>query len=69
MKVQAHSSLKPPPEYNQDQTPKSRFIMALLTNLVVMEILCSFRLVLEVKTGKEIPDSSRLEILEKFFSK
>ena len=43
--------------------------MALLTNLVVMEILCSFRLVLEVKTGKEIPDSSRLEILEKFFSK
>ena len=31
-----------------------------------MEILCSFRLVLDGKTGKEIPDSSRLEFLEKF---
>ena len=30
-----------------------------------MEILCSFRLVLEGKTGKEIPESSRLEFLEK----
>ena len=32
----------------------------------VTEILCSFKLVLEGKTGKEIPDSSRLEFLEKF---
>ena len=31
-----------------------------------MEILCSFRLVLDGKTGKEIPNSSRLEFLEKF---
>ena len=31
-----------------------------------MEILCSFRLVLEGKTGKEIPESSRFEFLEKF---
>ena len=31
-----------------------------------MEILCSFRLVLEGKIGKEIPESSRLEFLEKF---
>ena len=31
-----------------------------------MEILCSFRLVLEGKAGKEIPESSRLEYLEKF---
>ena len=30
------------------------------------EILCSFKLVLEGKTGKEIPESSRLEFLEKF---
>ena len=30
------------------------------------EILCSFRVVLEEKTGKEIPESSRLEFLEKF---
>ena len=32
----------------------------------VTEILCSFRLVLEGKTGKEVPESSRLEFLEKF---
>ena len=31
-----------------------------------MEILCSFRLVVEGKTGKEIPESSRLQFLEKF---
>ena len=33
-----------------------------------MEILCSFRLVLEGKTGKEISESSRLEFLEKFLA-
>ena len=32
----------------------------------VTEILCSFRLVLAGKTGKEITESSRLEFLEKF---
>ena len=32
----------------------------------VTEILWSFRLVLEGKTSKEIPESSRLEFLEKF---
>ena len=32
----------------------------------VIEILCCFRLVLEGKTVKEIPESSRLEFLEKF---
>ena len=31
-----------------------------------MEILCSFRLALEVETIEEIPDSSRLEFLEKY---
>ena len=31
-----------------------------------MEILCSFKLVLEGKTGKERPESSRLEFKEKF---
>ena len=29
-----------------------------------MQILCSFRLVLEGRTGKEIPESSRLKFLE-----
>ena len=33
-----------------------------------MEILCSFRLALEGKTGKEIPESSRFEFLEKFLA-
>ena len=40
--------------------------MTFLTILRFTEILCSFRLVLEGKTGKEIPESSRLEFLEKF---
>ena len=33
-----------------------------------MEILCSFRLDLEGKTGKEISQSSRFEFLEKFLA-
>ena len=40
--------------------------MTFLTILGVTEILRSFKLVLEGKTGKEIPESSRLEFLEKF---
>ena len=40
--------------------------MTFLTILGVTEVLCSFKLVLEGKTGKEIPESSRLEFLEKF---
>ena len=32
----------------------------------VTEILCSFRLVLEEKTDKDVPESSQLEFLEKF---
>ena len=40
--------------------------MTFLTILGVTEILCSFRLVLEGKTGKEVPELSRLEFLEKF---
>ena len=49
-----------------DAIDKSRFIMTFLTILGVIEILCSFRLVLEGKTGKKIPETSRLEFLEKF---
>ena len=40
--------------------------MTFLIILGVIEILCSFRLVLEEKTGNKIPESSRLEFLEKF---
>ena len=38
--------------------------MTFLTIFEIMEILCSFRLVIEGKTGKEIPESSRSEFLE-----
>ena len=40
--------------------------MTFLKILGVSEIVCSFRLVLEGKTDKEIPNSSSLEFLEKF---
>ena len=42
--------------------------MTFLTIFGVTEMLRSFRLVLEGKTGKEIPESSRLEFLEKFLA-
>ena len=35
----------------------------------VIEIPCSFKLVLEGKTGKEIPESSQLDFSEKFSAK
>ena len=47
-----------------DTFDKSRFIMTFLTILWVKEILCSFRLVLKGKIGKEIAESSRLAFLE-----
>ena len=47
---------------------ESRFVTTFLTILGVMEILWSFRLVLEGEIGKEIPESSRLEFLEKFLA-
>ena len=46
---------------------KSRLVMTFVTNLEITEI-CSFRLVLEGKTGKEIREASRLEFLEKFLA-
>ena len=50
-----------------DTFHESRFVMMFLTILGVTEI-CSFSLVLEGKTGKEIPKSLRLEFLEKFLA-
>ena len=47
-----------------DAFDESRFVMTFLTILGVNEILCTFRLVLEKKTG--ISESSRLEFLEVF---
>ena len=51
-----------------DAFDKSRFVMTFSTILGVMEILCSFRLLLEGKIGKDIPESSRLEFLEKLLA-
>ena len=42
--------------------------MTFLAILGVTEISCSFRLVIEGKTGKKISESSRLEFLEKFLA-
>ena len=70
-KIQTHSSLEPPPTKIQsgpDVFDKSRFVMTFWTILGVTEILCSFRLVLEGKTGKAIPESLRLEFLGKFLA-
>ena len=39
--------------------------MTFLTILRITEKLCSFRLVVEGKTAKEIPESLKLEFLEK----
>ena len=68
MKVQAHSPLEPPLEYNQDQMPlmNQGSLWLFLTILGVTEILSSLRLVLEGKTSKEIPESSRLEFFKEF---
>ena len=48
---------------------KSRLVMPFLTNLGITEILCIFRLVLEGRAGKEIPDPSTIDFLDKFSAK
>ena len=50
-----------------DAFDKLRFVMTFLAILGVTEI-CSFRLVLQGKTGKEILQSSRWEFIEKFLA-
>ena len=50
-----------------DAFSKLRIVMTFLTILRVTEILCSSTLLLEGKTGKDIPQSSRLEFSEKFW--
>ena len=51
-----------------DAFDKSMFVMTFLTILRVMEILCGFRSILKEKTGKEISESLKLELLEKFLA-
>ena len=47
-----------------------KLVMTFLTIFRVIEILCSCRLILEGKTGKEIPNSTklRLDLLEKLLA-
>ena len=47
---------------------ESRFAMTFFTTFGVTELLCTSRLVLEGKTGKEAPKSSISEFLEKFLA-
>ena len=51
-----------------DMFDESKFVMTFLTILENKEILCSFRLVPEGKKSKDIPELSRLELLEKFLA-
>ena len=50
----------------ENKTASDTYWSYFLTVFRVTEMLWSFRVVLEGKTGKEIPKSSRLELLEKF---
>ena len=70
MTVQADSSSEPPLEYNLDQTPVANqgLVMTCLTNVGVIGRLCSFRLVLERRAGKELSELSRF-VLKKVFCK
>ena len=67
MKVQGQSYSETPLEYYQDQIPwEPKIAYVFLSNLRVTGSLCSFRLVVDEKTGKELPDSARPEFLENF---
>ena len=50
-----------------DTFEESRFVMIFLTNSGPKQILCSFRLALEGKAGKKIPESSKFRVLRKVF--
>ena len=47
---------------------ESRVVMTFLSIFGVTEILWNFKLVLEEKTSKEIPESTKSEFLEKFLA-
>ena len=56
------------PIWNHATKTTNENLLKSSASMRVTEILCSFRLVLEGKTGKYIPESSRLEFLGKFFT-
>ena len=67
MKTEVLSFSEPRLEYNLDRLWQVKIGNDLLSQLESYSwILYSFRLVLEEKAGNEIPESSRLEFLEKF---
>ena len=68
MKVETYNSLEPSLGYSQDQMPlmNQGLLWPFLAILGVTEIFYSIGLVLEGKTHKEILESSRLELSEKF---
>ena len=69
MKVQTHSSSTTTwIQSGPDAFDESRFVMTFLTISGVTEIFCSFRLVLDEKTSKDVSDSSRLDFSEKFIA-
>ena len=67
MRVQVHSSSELPLGHNENQKSLSNqsCLWSYLTNLRVKGILCSFSLDINKKQGKDIPESSTLEILQK----
>ena len=67
MKVQTHSSANTGIQSGPDIFDESSLFMTFLTNLEVKKTLYIFWLVLEGKSGKEVPESSRIESLEKTF--
>ena len=67
MRVQVHSSSELPLGHNENQKPLSNqsCLWSYLTNSRVKGILCSFSPVINEKQGKDTPESSTLEILQK----
>ena len=70
MKVQAFNSYRTTTGIlsGPDAFDESWFVMTFLIIVAVIEIICSFRLVLEGKTGEEIPESSSLEFFKRFLA-
>ena len=69
LKIWLGARTPPPPSFYRRRAGRvhtmSRFNITFLTILGVTKILFSFKLFIEGKTGKEIPESSKLKFLEK----
>ena len=66
-KVQAHLILEPPLQYNQDQMPlTNQGSYDLFSHLGSYRNIIHFQINYRRENDKKIPESSRLEFLEKF---